>query len=152
MAIYKTSRVNSLLSRLQGDLKDLLSNPYPGIDVHHNDADLRKMCLILSPLGGPFVGLRLHFKVTLPLTWPVDPPKIKSSSQLDHPNVFGSYICSDLLRKFSSINGFLYTRILLTKPQDCMVTSQRIIMEGIRRRLPLEGYSCNCYLFSRPRK
>lgn len=107
MAIYETSNVNSrLLSRLQGDLKDLLSNPYPGIDVHHNDADLRKMCLILSPLGGPFVGLRLHFKVKLPLTWPVDPPMIESSSQLDHPNVYGSYICSDLLRKFPALMGF----------------------------------------------
>lgn len=103
MATTKNDRANSrLLSRLQGDLKDLLSNPYPGIDVHHDDADIRKMCLILSPLGGPFVGLRLHFKVSLPSTWPVDPPRIKSSTQLDHPNVFGSYICSDLLREFSS--------------------------------------------------
>lgn len=98
-----TSHVSTrLMHRLQGDLKDLLSNPYPGIDVHHDDADLRNMCLILSPLGGPFVGLRLHFRVRLPLSWPVDPPKIKSSSQLNHPNVFGSYICSDLLREFSS--------------------------------------------------
>lgn len=103
MATTKNDPANSrLLSRLQRDLKDLLSNPYPGIDVHHDDANIRKMCLILSPLGGPFVGLRLHFKVSLPSTWPVDPPRIKSSTQLDHPNVFGSYICSDLLREFSS--------------------------------------------------
>jgi ubiquitin-protein ligase len=91
---------HALLSRLRKDLSELRDHPYPGISLHHHSAtDLHKFCLHLCPQSGPFAGLRLHFEVSLPDQWPQVPPKISSSSDLDHPNIFNRYVCCDLLKQ-----------------------------------------------------
>lgn len=59
----------SLLSRLYKDLAELHDSPYPGVSVFTNDADIRKLCLVLSPPSGPWKDLSLHFDVQLPLEW-----------------------------------------------------------------------------------
>ncbi|KAF8243751.1 hypothetical protein K440DRAFT_636830 [Wilcoxina mikolae CBS 423.85] len=97
---------SALLPRLHKDLAELSDHPYPGITIHHHDSSLRDFCLHLEPRSGPFAGLRLHFEVTLPISWPHQPPKIRSSTHLDHPNVFGSYICCDLLRASTESGGY----------------------------------------------
>ncbi|KAF9565751.1 hypothetical protein CPC08DRAFT_747776 [Agrocybe pediades] len=76
-----------LLARLKQDLAELQDNPYPGIAVFTNDANLREFCLVLTPPSGPWTGLALHFIVTLPEDWPTYPPSVKSTSLIDHPNV-----------------------------------------------------------------
>lgn len=58
-----------LLSRLHRDLKELLEQPYPGVTVFTNDANIRRFCLVLTPPSGPFTGMNLHFDVELPLDW-----------------------------------------------------------------------------------
>ncbi|KAF5320007.1 hypothetical protein D9611_011021 [Ephemerocybe angulata] len=91
-----------LLARLQRDLAELREQPYPGVDVFIDDADIRKFCLVLSPPAGPWKGLSLHFDVQLPPSWPSDPPTVSSSvSGIDHPNLFGNWICCDLLKPMS---------------------------------------------------
>ncbi|THV00859.1 hypothetical protein K435DRAFT_431565 [Dendrothele bispora CBS 962.96] len=89
-----------LLIRLHRDLSELHDSPYPGVSVFTNDADLRKFCLVLIPPSGPFKDLALHFDVELPDSWPSSPPAIRSSAHgIDHPNLFGGFICCDLLKK-----------------------------------------------------
>lgn len=93
-----------LLVRLHRDLKELLDQPYPGVAVFTDDADIRKFCLVLTPPSGPWTGLSLHFDVVLPDDWPASPPSVKSSVDgIDHPNLFGSYICCDLLKPLGEI-------------------------------------------------
>jgi ubiquitin-protein ligase len=58
-----------LLSRLDNDLAELRNTPYPGVAVFTDDADLRKLCLVLSPPSGPWKDLALHFDVILPEEW-----------------------------------------------------------------------------------
>ncbi|KIM40863.1 hypothetical protein M413DRAFT_445649 [Hebeloma cylindrosporum] len=88
-----------LLTRLHQDLAELQDNPYPGVAVFTDDANLRKLCLVLTPPGGPWKDLALHFAVELPDNWPSAPPRVSSSVEnIKHPNLFGSYICCDLLR------------------------------------------------------
>ncbi|KAF8158902.1 hypothetical protein K438DRAFT_1860600 [Mycena galopus ATCC 62051] len=90
---------SSLLSRLYQDLAELHESPYPGVGVFLDDANVRKFCLVLTPPSGPWKNLSLHFDVVLPEDWPIVPPKISSSVEgIDHPNLFGSYICCDLLK------------------------------------------------------
>ncbi|KAJ7505229.1 hypothetical protein B0H11DRAFT_410632 [Mycena galericulata] len=89
----------SLISRLYRDLAELHDAPYPGVAIFTDDADVRKFCLVLTPPAGPWKNLSLHFDVTLPENWPLSPPSISSSvSGIDHPNLFGGYICCDLLK------------------------------------------------------
>ena len=58
-----------LVARLHRDLKELLEQPYPGVAVFTDDADIRKFCLVLTPPSGPWTGLNLHFDVELPVEW-----------------------------------------------------------------------------------
>lgn len=59
----------ALLARLYHDLAELTQNPYPGVAVFIDDADIRTFCLVLTPPSGPWTGLRLHFDVHLPDNW-----------------------------------------------------------------------------------
>ncbi|KAJ7819380.1 hypothetical protein B0H14DRAFT_1356882 [Mycena olivaceomarginata] len=88
-----------LLSRLYQDLAELHDSPYPGVSVITNDANVRQFCLILTPPSGPWKHLSLHFDVSLPDNWPMSPPQVSSSVDgIQHPNLFGQYICCDLLK------------------------------------------------------
>lgn len=58
-----------LLARLYSDLAELLDSPYPGVAVFTDDADIRKLCLVLTPPSGPWKDLSLHFDVELPDNW-----------------------------------------------------------------------------------
>ncbi|KAJ7095796.1 hypothetical protein B0H15DRAFT_774428 [Mycena belliarum] len=95
---------SSLLSRLYQDLAELHSAPYPGVAIFTDDANVRKFCLVLTPPSGPWKNLALHFDVYLPENWPISPPSVACSVDgIDHPNLFGSYICCDLLKQESDI-------------------------------------------------
>jgi len=65
-----------------------------------------RFCLHLCPGSGPYKGLRLHFDVQLPDIWPARPPKVRSSVSINHPNVFGSWICCDLLEVHQPAAGY----------------------------------------------
>ncbi|KAF5382648.1 hypothetical protein D9615_002708 [Tricholomella constricta] len=90
----------TLLSRLQHDLAELLESPYPGVTVFIDDANIQKLCLVLTPPSGPWKDLALHFDVELPNHWPSSPPMIYSSiAGIKHPNLSGNWICCDLLKE-----------------------------------------------------
>lgn len=63
-----------LLSRLYRDLAELQENPYPGVQVFNDDANVREFCLVLTPPSGPWKDLALHFDVHLPESWVCSPP------------------------------------------------------------------------------
>ncbi|TFK40863.1 hypothetical protein BDQ12DRAFT_721475 [Crucibulum laeve] len=89
-----------LLSRLYQDLAELQEQPYPGVAVFTDDANIRRFCLVLTPPSGPWKDLSLHFEVLFPENWPTSPPSISSSVHgIDHPNLFDGYICCDLLKE-----------------------------------------------------
>ncbi|KAG6915897.1 hypothetical protein DXG01_009364 [Tephrocybe rancida] len=90
----------ALLSRLNHDLAELLESPYPGVYVKIDDANVQKLCLVLTPPSGPWKDLALHFDVELPNHWPSSPPMIYSSvAGITHPNLHGNWICCDLLKE-----------------------------------------------------
>ncbi|KAF9019003.1 hypothetical protein BDZ89DRAFT_1073372 [Hymenopellis radicata] len=91
------------LMRLHRDLAELHDSPYPGVAVFTDDANMRQFCLVLTPPSGPWKNLALHFKVEIPENWPTHPPSIQSSTNIDHPNLYSSYICCDLLKTQSQI-------------------------------------------------
>ena len=80
--------------RLLMDVKEVMSDPIPGIDVTFHT--LKDACMVITPAEGPYVGCPLHFEVQIPDRYPA-PISVKISQGIDHPNVFGSYICCDIL-------------------------------------------------------
>ncbi|EPS39949.1 hypothetical protein H072_6426 [Dactylellina haptotyla CBS 200.50] len=96
------------LHRLQHDISEFLEQPYPGIELFPHDENYETICLHLTPQSGPMVGLRLHFEFELPEDWPMRPPRVRCSypDGLPHPNVFGEFICCDLLNHDDRSKGF----------------------------------------------
>ncbi|KAH7105898.1 hypothetical protein BKA62DRAFT_344013 [Auriculariales sp. MPI-PUGE-AT-0066] len=91
-------RTSHLRSRLLVDLIELREQPLPGVTVHFDDADTSKVCLVVEPAEGHLASLKLHFDVQIPADFPLVPVKIENSTTLDHPNVFGNWICLDILK------------------------------------------------------
>ena len=58
-----------LLARLHRDLAELVDTPYPGVNVFIDDADVTRICLVLTPPSGPWKDLALHFEVEIPPLW-----------------------------------------------------------------------------------
>ncbi|KAI4604364.1 hypothetical protein KJ359_000499 [Pestalotiopsis sp. 9143b] len=86
-------RTQLLSQRLLRDISELRRKPYPNIDVHIDDSNLTRFCLILSPPRGD----KLHLTVDNLSNFPLAPPRIRMDSVITHPNVFGSYICASIL-------------------------------------------------------
>ncbi|KAK6222018.1 hypothetical protein LQW54_001241 [Pestalotiopsis sp. IQ-011] len=86
-------RAQLLSQRLLRDISELRRKPYPNIDVHIDDSNLTRFCLILSPPRGK----KLHLTVDNLSNFPLAPPRIRVDSNITHPNVFGSYICASIL-------------------------------------------------------
>ncbi|KAI5861016.1 hypothetical protein GGS23DRAFT_613162 [Durotheca rogersii] len=78
--------------RLLADIKELVAKPYPNIQLHVNEDDLSRACLILNPANYK----PLHLTVTFRHNYPIGPPKIQMDSSVQHPNVFDGYICASI--------------------------------------------------------
>ncbi|KAF2474464.1 uncharacterized protein BDR25DRAFT_301792 [Lindgomyces ingoldianus] len=82
-----------LRQRLLKDVTELQRDPYPNISLYLDEKDVTKACLILTPNGGD----PLHLTIQFPERYPLLPPTISIQSQIEHPNIFGSYICASML-------------------------------------------------------
>lgn len=82
----------ALRSRLLRDIAELQRNPYPNISFTSCVEDFTKACLVLTTDHN-----RLHLTVDFPETYPLVAPKVTIQTPIDHPNIFGSYICASIL-------------------------------------------------------
>ncbi|KAL9624842.1 MAG: hypothetical protein Q9160_000888 [Pyrenula sp. 1 TL-2023] len=84
---------HDLRQRLLQDIRELKEKPYPNIDFHTYESDIRKACLILTPEAWP----PMHLTVNFGYDYPLHAPEITMQSHISHPNVFDSYICASIL-------------------------------------------------------
>lgn len=82
----------ALRQRLLRDIAELQGKPYPNISIFPND-DITTACLVLRPNGGRPLHLSAHFGAEYPL----QAPGVSIQSRIEHPNIFGSYICASIL-------------------------------------------------------
>lgn len=78
--------------RLVMDVDELTRKPYPNIHLHADD-DMTELCLVLSPPGWK----EMHLTIGHLSQFPLNPPTIAMDSQVEHPNVYGGYICASIL-------------------------------------------------------
>ncbi|KZL79048.1 ubiquitin-conjugating enzyme family protein [Colletotrichum incanum] len=82
-----------LQRRLLQDIAELQHQPYPRISLHTRDDDLRRACLVLQPEG----WMPMHTTVIFADRYPLVAPAIEMNTAVQHPNVYGSYICASIL-------------------------------------------------------
>jgi ubiquitin-protein ligase len=83
----------ALERRLLGDIAEIEQDPYPNVHLHFEDTDIRRACLILTPEDHDPLHLTIEFRKEYPLL----APNVTIQSKIDHPNVFGEYICATML-------------------------------------------------------
>ena len=91
-----TIAVAVLHRRLLRDIAELQDEPYPNVTFHFHDS-LSEACLILSPDGKTPLHLKMKFA-----QYPLKPPYVTIQSAVEHPNVFGDYICASILNSRDS--------------------------------------------------
>jgi ubiquitin-protein ligase/uncharacterized membrane protein YgcG len=75
------------------DIQEIQQDPYPNVHLHFDDANIRKACLILTPDNED----PLHLTIDFHQDYPLFAPTVTIQSTIEHPNVFGSYICATML-------------------------------------------------------
>ncbi|RDD36081.1 Ubiquitin-conjugating enzyme E2 Z, partial [Trichoplax sp. H2] len=64
--------------RIKRDLAAILTDPPPGMFIVPDDDDITKMhALILGPFDTPYEGGFFYFFLKFPVTYPIEPPKVK---------------------------------------------------------------------------
>ncbi|KAJ3152895.1 hypothetical protein HDU89_001102 [Geranomyces variabilis] len=85
-------------ARLLRDLQEMHREPVAGVEVHVCEQDVTRLCVVLAPQSGQFLGIKLHLSVKIPDDYPKSGPQVSISTPFKHPNVFGDYICCDILK------------------------------------------------------
>ncbi|CAI6336649.1 unnamed protein product [Periconia digitata] len=83
----------TLRKRLLDDIRDVQNNPYPNTHLHVHDEDITRACLILDPEQYQVLHLTIKFSEY----YPIFAPEISIQTEIEHPNVFGDYICATML-------------------------------------------------------
>jgi len=125
----------ALHRRLLQDIAELQANPYPNIVLCVQDNDLQSACLLLTPLGkGP-----LHLTISFGPDYPLRAPRVSIESQINHPNVYNSYICASIL---NTTEGYTpgYTLKGIAIQLLSFFSSERIEQEGGRYSVDLAEY------------
>ncbi|PQE27309.1 ubiquitin-conjugating enzyme family protein [Rutstroemia sp. NJR-2017a WRK4] len=84
-----------LQKRLLSDIHELMTSPYPYIQLFPSSSSLQNACLHLET---PIYGL-LHLSIVFPASYPLIAPRITIDTTVSHPNVYGSYICCSILNQ-----------------------------------------------------
>ncbi|TGJ84176.1 hypothetical protein E0Z10_g4552 [Xylaria hypoxylon] len=80
--------------RLLLDIHELVTKPYPKIALHPCEDNLYKACLVLYPEN----YRPLHLSISFPEMYPIRPPVVHMNSSIEHPNIYGNFICATILR------------------------------------------------------
>ena len=76
-----------LLSRLRSDLAPFTTSPPPGCTLTPTDNPLILKATLTGPHSTPFEGGLWHLTLTLPTTYPFNPPTVRFDTSIVHPNI-----------------------------------------------------------------
>ncbi|CAC27017.1 ubiquitin-conjugating enzyme E2-21 KD [Guillardia theta] len=91
----------SSTGRLLKEYNDIKKNIEININIKPYEDDLYKWKgFIIGPNGTPYQGKSFNIECSVPLSYPLSPPKITFVDQIFHPNVYPSNgeICLDILK------------------------------------------------------
>ena len=101
-----TKRTNGAF-RLMRDLRDWIKSrdQFPCINAVPLDDNIFEWHCNICPDSGDFKGVIFHLIMYFDEKYPVLPPKVKLCTSIPHPNVFGEWICLDMIKRDGD-NGY----------------------------------------------
>jgi len=121
----KNTRQNAAELRTQKDLSEMPTTP--GIEIQFpNPENIMNFHAIITPKDGLYLGARFAFDITVPPTYPYDPPKVHCDTLVYHPNIdWEGHVCLNILRQdwmpvlnLGSVVFGLMTLFLEPNPDD----------------------------------
>lgn len=87
------------LRRLQRDLRTLERDPLPFCAAAPAETNLLEWSATFVARDGKWAGIPVHVHLRFPESYPNNPPTVEMITRgFEHPNVFGGFICLDMLR------------------------------------------------------
>jgi len=80
--------------RLAREYKELLASPIINCSAQPFEEDIG---IWHANIYVPSLEITFHFEIKYPANYPKKAPKVQNLTKIVHPNVFGSYICLDIL-------------------------------------------------------
>lgn len=93
--------------RLMKDYEEIEKDKIPtvGVTARPLESDLFTWhANIRGPEGTLYEGGVFHLELKFPMSYPNHPPTIRLLTPIPHPNVFGGYICLDMLQNYEARN------------------------------------------------
>jgi len=99
---------NVATKRLLKDLMEINKSPLKGINAAPvSEKNLFVWhCNMRGPEGTPYEGGIFHVVLNFPQDYPQKPPTLQLCTRIEHPNVFGSTICLDMLQQTDSAEKY----------------------------------------------
>jgi len=94
----KKKKQNAAELRVHKDISEM--DPIPGTRLDFPDPNnLMVFQLYITPSDGLYRGAEYKFTVTIPTTYPYDPPKAQCETMIYHPNIdWDGHVCLNILR------------------------------------------------------
>eukprot|EP00027_Filamoeba_sp_ATCC50430_P004322 CAMPEP_0168547432 /NCGR_PEP_ID=MMETSP0413-20121227/4032_1 /TAXON_ID=136452 /ORGANISM="Filamoeba nolandi, Strain NC-AS-23-1" /LENGTH=247 /DNA_ID=CAMNT_0008577683 /DNA_START=130 /DNA_END=873 /DNA_ORIENTATION=+ len=94
----KKKKQNAAELRVHKDLSEM--DPIPGTRLDFPDPNnLMTFNLFVTPTDGLYKGAEFKFVITIPQTYPYDPPKAHCETPIYHPNIdWEGHVCLNILR------------------------------------------------------
>lgn len=93
--------------RLVKDLEEIDNEKIPTVGVVARPLETDLFCWhgnIKGPEKTLYEGGVFHVEMRFPLSYPYHPPTVTLFTTIPHPNVFGNFICLDMIEAYGSRN------------------------------------------------
>ncbi|KAJ7719267.1 hypothetical protein B0H16DRAFT_407841 [Mycena metata] len=106
-SVGMTAGGDDRMRRIMREIKAIVADPHPNIDVYFNDSDMSFLKVILEAPNDadcPYMGGTFLLTCNLPAGYPRDPPEVRFVTFILHPNVSkqGKVCIAELGRLWSS--------------------------------------------------
>ncbi|KAJ7670709.1 hypothetical protein DFH06DRAFT_1468485 [Mycena polygramma] len=107
-SVGMTGSGDDRMKRIMREIKSVVADPHPNIDLYFNDSDMSFLKIILEAPNDvencPYKGATFLLTCSLPAGYPRDPPEVRFVTFIMHPNVSkqGKVCIAELGRLWSS--------------------------------------------------
>lgn len=98
--VHSQETIARAVKRLLADLDEVIHSPLASVVALPMDDDMFEWhCSIRGPAGSLYAGVIFHVILQFPENYPFKPPTLHFCSFIEHPHVFGNYVCLDMLQE-----------------------------------------------------
>jgi len=88
--------------RLRKDLLELQRDGICSVAALPLEQDIFEWHVNIKPNDGVYSGVYFHLIMKFPKDYPASPPTVEIKTPISHPNIFGSWLCLSMIKKYTA--------------------------------------------------